>query len=265
MCSWPAASSRTHTCVRSSLSCLVYDSHLPSGENCGFWTLPASLVTNTSSLPLSTSTRRSLWSDPDHTRLFESGAHVSAYLSQSASLSFLISLPSSPDTNTSCRPVRSETNAIHFPLGDQRGFCSRQGVSLTRCGSPRSVAMVKISPCTDMAARLLEGDRWKSSAVLLSVTSSVSFCLTSLFTSMRISLLLPLATSSFQMPKLSSYTMVLPSAEILGKKRLPSPWFVTFTGLPPLSEIFQMLLALFITSGPPNWMPFSLGSSLETK
>jgi len=83
--------------------------------------------------------------------------------------------------------------------------------------------------------------------------------------SMRISLDFPLAVSSFQMPKLSSYTMVLPSAEMLGKKRLPSVWWVTCTALPPLSEIFQMLLTLFITSGPANLMFFSLAVSLETK
>ena len=113
-------------------------------------------------------------------------------------------LPSSSEIQTSCRPVRSETKAIHLPLGDQRGSCSRQAVSVTRCGSPRSVATVKSSPCTVMAARRFDGERWKASASLARVTSSVSFSLTSDLMSMRISVDLPLATSSFQMPKLSS-------------------------------------------------------------
>ena len=81
---------------------------------------------------------------------------------------------------------------------------------------------------------------------------------------MTISVLLPLAVSSFQRPKLSSYTMVLPSAEMLGKNRLPSAWCVTWVSLPPLSEIFQMLLTLCITSGPPNLMVFSLATGLAT-
>src|ERR1700689_1178341 len=78
-------------------------------------------------------------------------------LSQSMSLICFTVLPSSSDRKTSSRPVRSETNAIHLPFGAQRGSCSFHGVSVTRCVSPRSVAMVKISPCATMAARRFEG------------------------------------------------------------------------------------------------------------
>src|ERR1035437_2883226 len=105
--------------------------------------LPALLEASTSSLPVSMSTRRSLWSEPDHMTDFESGAQVTADLSQSASLSFFWFLPSSSEIHSSSRPVRSETNAIHFPLCDQRGSCSFQDVSVTRCGSPRSAAVGK--------------------------------------------------------------------------------------------------------------------------
>ncbi len=59
--------------------------------------------------------------------------------------------------------------------------------------------------------------------------------------------------------------MVLPSAEMLGKKRLPSVWWVTWTGLPPFSETFQMLLTLFITSGLLYLMVFSLAVMSATK
>ena len=62
-------------------------------------------------------------------------------------------------------------NAIHLPLGDQRGSCSFHALSLTRCGSPRSVAMVKISPCATIAARLLEGESEKPCASLSVISS----------------------------------------------------------------------------------------------
>src|SRR6185369_8871663 len=223
--------------------------NFPSGEYCAPVTLPASLCATMSVFPLSTSTMRSLWSLPLHIRVLESPAHTTPLLSQSASLIFFTVLPGSSERYSSSRPLRSLTNAIHFPFGDQRGSCSFHEVSLTRCGSPRSVATVKISPCATTAARLLEGERWKPCASLR-VTSSFSFSFGSALISITISLLFPVAVSSFQRPKFSSYTMVLPSAEMLGKNRLPSPWLVTRVSLPPLSEIFQMLLTLFITSGP---------------
>src|SRR5689334_8905649 len=105
---------------------------------------------------------RSLWSDPAHNRDLESGDQTRPLLSQSASLSFFAFLPSSSETNTSSWPVRSLTNAIHLPFGDHRGLCSFHGVSLTRCGSPRSVATVNNSPCAMMAARLLDGEIWNA-------------------------------------------------------------------------------------------------------
>src|SRR5215475_3857635 len=126
--------------------------------------------------PLSASTIRSLWSEPLHNSHFESGDQTGPVLSQSASLIFFAFLPNSSDRKTSSRPVRSLTNAIHLPLGDQRGLCSFQGVSLTRCGSPRSVAMVNNSPCAITAARLLEGEIAKPCASDR-VTSSLSFSL----------------------------------------------------------------------------------------
>src|SRR6266545_4605968 len=125
---------------------------------------PTSLEASSSVLPSAISTRRSLWSEPDQSRDRESGAQVIADLSQSTSLNRLGSWPSSSAIHTSSRPERSDTNAIHFPLGDQRGSCSRQDVSVTRCTSPRSVAIVKISPCVETAARLVEGERLKLSA-----------------------------------------------------------------------------------------------------
>src|SRR5215475_13366495 len=84
MRSCPDVNSFTHTCWRSILSCLEYDNHLPSGEYCAPPMLPASLCATTSVLPLSTSTIRSLWSDPAHSSDLESGDHTSPLLSQSA-------------------------------------------------------------------------------------------------------------------------------------------------------------------------------------
>src|SRR4051812_8515451 len=98
---------------------------------------PVSVDATTSVLPPSTSTRRSLWSDPAHKRELESGAQTIDDLSQSTSLNFVGDLPSSSEIQTSWRPVRSETNAIHLPFGDQRTSWSRHGDSETRCGSPR--------------------------------------------------------------------------------------------------------------------------------
>src|SRR5262245_27310152 len=99
--------------------------------------LPDSPVTSRAVLPLSISTRRSLWSEPLQSSDFESGAQVMALLSQSTSLSFFGLLPNSSEIQISWRPVRSEMKAIHLPLGDQRASCSRHGVSVTRCGSDR--------------------------------------------------------------------------------------------------------------------------------
>src|ERR1017187_9872154 len=121
MCSCPFASSFTHTWGRSCLSCRAKEIHLPSGEYCAAATLPASLCATMSVLPLSTSTMRSLWSLPLHIRVLASGAQTIPLLSQSASLIFFTVLPNSSERYTSSRPERSLTNAIHFPLGDQRG------------------------------------------------------------------------------------------------------------------------------------------------
>ena len=52
-------------------------------------TLPASLEATISVCALSTSTRRSLWSEPLHSSDLESGAQTMPDLSQSTSLSFL--------------------------------------------------------------------------------------------------------------------------------------------------------------------------------
>ncbi len=82
---------------------------------------------------------------------------------------------------------------------------------------------------------------------------------------MRISELLPVAVSSFHRPKFSSYTMTRPSLEMDGKNRLPLVWRVTCAGRPPRSEIFQMLLTLFITSGLPGRMFFSPARRSATK
>ena len=95
---------------------------MPSGENCAAVDVAGiARAPRTSVLPLSTSTRRSLWSEPLHSSDFESGAQAMPLLSQSTSLIFFGFLPSSSEIQISSRPVRSETNAIHFPFGDQRG------------------------------------------------------------------------------------------------------------------------------------------------
>src|SRR5207302_595152 len=101
MRSWPVASSWSQTCVRSSLSCLEYEIHLPSGDHCGPPMAPVSVDATVSVLPPSTSTRRSLWSDPVHSRELESGDQVMEDLSQSTSLNFCGELPSSWETQTS--------------------------------------------------------------------------------------------------------------------------------------------------------------------
>src|SRR5579864_2755154 len=125
-------------CGRRCWSDFEYETHLPSGENCGVPMLPASLDATSSVLFDSISTRRNLWSEPVHSSDFESGAQAMADLSQSTSVICLRLWPCSSATKISCRPVRSDTKAIHLPLGDQRGSSSRQGVSVTRCTSPRS-------------------------------------------------------------------------------------------------------------------------------
>ena len=94
----------------------------------------------------------------------ESGAQRSESLVESESESFFVVVPRSFEIQTSSRPLRSETYAIHLPSGDQAGSRSRQDVSVTRCASPLSVAMVKISPWLAIAARLVDGERWKVSA-----------------------------------------------------------------------------------------------------
>src|SRR5205823_4966376 len=132
-------------------------------------------------------------------------------------LSFFAFFPNSSEIQTSCLPVRSETNAIHFPFGDHLGSCSRQNVSVTRCTSPLSVATVKISPCVIIAARRFDGERSKASASPRTVRSRVSLSLSSDLIVTLISLLLPDAVSSFHNPKFSSYTIVRPSDEMLGK------------------------------------------------
>jgi hypothetical protein len=92
----------------------------------------------------------------------------------------------------------------------------------TRVMSPRSVAIVKICPRAEMTARRPEGDRSKPSTSFVMVSTSVSFSFSSEVMSSLISLVFPDATSSFQMPKLSSYAMTLPSLDIDGQKRPPS-------------------------------------------
>ena len=70
--------------------------------------------------------------------------------------------------------------------------------------SPRSVAIVRICPRAEMTARRPDGERSNESTSLLTFSTSVSLSFSSAAISILISLVLPVATSSFQMPNSSS-------------------------------------------------------------
>ena len=67
--------------------------------------------------------------------------------------------------------------------------------------SPLSVAMVNIWLRAEITARLPEGERSKPSASFSMATISISFCFSSVMMSIFTSVVLPEATSNFQMPK----------------------------------------------------------------
>ena len=70
--------------------------------------------------------------------------------------------------------------------------------------SPRVVAIVRIWPRAEITARWPDGDKSNESTSFCTVTTSNSFSLSSVAIWILISLVLPDATSSFQMPKFSS-------------------------------------------------------------
>ena len=95
---------------------------------------------------------------------------------------------------------------MYLPSGDHLGVSLRDAIAsgTMRVMSPRSVAIVRIWPRAETTARRPDGEMSKlsTSPVIVSISCSLSF--SSVVISSLISLLLPLATSSFQMPKLSS-------------------------------------------------------------
>ncbi len=136
----------------------------------------------------------------------ESGVHTSAPFSLSRSVIFFGARPSGSLIQISSRPERSETKARNLPSADHFGAELRDAIlsGATRVMSPRSVAIVKICPRAEMTARRPDGERSNASTSLVIVSNSISFSFSSEAMSSLISLVLPDATSSFQMPKLSS-------------------------------------------------------------
>ena len=114
--------------------------------------------------------------------------------------------PSGSLTQISSRPDRSDTNARNLPSADHFGVWLRDAIlsGATRVMSPRSVAIVKICPRAEMTARRPDGEMSKVSTSFVIASNSTSFVFSSEAMSSLISLVLPEATSSFQMPKLSS-------------------------------------------------------------
>ena len=166
---------------------------------------------------------------------FESGVQTSAPFSLSASVIFFGLFPSGSLIQISSRPDRSDTYATYVPSADHRGNWLRDAIlsGATRVMSPRSVAIVRICPRAEMTARRPDGEMSNASTSSVTVSMSLSLSFSSAAISILISLLFPVATSSFQMPNSSSYTITLPSLDIDGQNRLPSTWRVTCTGWPP--------------------------------
>src|SRR5262249_49684804 len=151
----------------------------------------------------------------------ESGAHWMLDFSPSPEESCFKPVPSSWAIHTSSRPDLSERKAINLPSGDHAGPPSRENDWVTRWMSPRSVATVKISPCTETAARLVVGERSYPSVSFRTVMVSIEFSLSSETILILMGVDLPLLTSSFQITKSCSYTMVLPSLETEGYNNRP--------------------------------------------
>ena len=164
--------------------------------------LPASLCATISVLPLSMSTRRSLWSEPVHSSDFESGAQTSDLVAIGVAelLEGLAQLVGDPDflaagavgNEGDPLAVGRPARVLLLPggLGDalQLAAIGGDGEDLAVRGDGRA-------PVRGREAEALGfGDGDEFLVVLFG----------SVFTSMRISVLLPLATSSFHMPKLSS-------------------------------------------------------------
>jgi len=143
-------------------------------------------------------------------------------------------LPSGSLIQTSSRPDLSDTNAMYLPSGDHFGDWLRDaiGSGAIRVMSPRVVAIVSNCPRAEITARWPDGDRSNPSSSFCSVTTSNSFSLSSVVIVIGISVDLPDATSSFQMPKFSSYTITLPSLDIDGQNRLPLVCLVICVGWP---------------------------------
>ena len=95
---------------------------------------------------------------------------------------------------------------MYFPSSDHFGESLREAIlsGARRVMSPRSVAMVRICPRTEITARRPEGEMSNASTSLATVAASTSFSFSSVAMSILISVERPDATSSFQMPKFSS-------------------------------------------------------------
>ena len=95
---------------------------------------------------------------------------------------------------------------MYLPSDDHLGDSLRDAIlsGATRVMSPRSVAIVRIWPRAETTARRPDGEISKPSTSLVTVSTSASLSFSSVAMSSLISLVLPDATSSFQMPKFSS-------------------------------------------------------------
>ena len=95
---------------------------------------------------------------------------------------------------------------MYLPSGDHFGDWLRDAIvsGATRVMSPRSVAIVRICPRAEITARRPDGEMSNASTSLVTVSTSTSLSFSSVAMSILISLVLPVATSSFQMPKISS-------------------------------------------------------------
>ena len=95
---------------------------------------------------------------------------------------------------------------MYLPSADHFGVWLRDAIlsGAMRVMSPRSVAIVRICPRAEITARRPDGEMSNESTSLVTVSISTSLSFSSVAMSILISFVLPDATSSFQMPKLSS-------------------------------------------------------------
>jgi hypothetical protein len=116
---------------------------------------------------------------------------------------------------------------MYLPSADHLGASLREAIlsGASRVMSPRSVAIVRICPRTEITARRPEGEMSNASTSFVTVSTSIWFSFSSVAIS-TISFVRPDATSSFQIPVVF-VDNDLPSLDIDGQKTLPSVCFVT--------------------------------------